>query len=115
LAAHLSTIGLKKFQSNLGSSYGFFLASAHPEQSNLRFRAGDYNVTLFIWTNTDEKPSAVTKEVLTITPFVETFLAERKEKKDSTTRIIYFQNKAHIASVTNKEPDWREHSLNSRG
>ena len=29
LAAHLSTIGLKKFQSNLGSSYGFFLASAH--------------------------------------------------------------------------------------
>jgi hypothetical protein len=79
-----------------------------PEQSNLRFRAGDYNVTLFIWTNTDEKPSAVTKEVLTITPFVETFLAERKEKKDSTTRIIYFQNKAHIASVTNKEPDWRE-------
>jgi hypothetical protein len=35
LAAHLSTIGFKKFQSNLGSSYGFFLASAHVAASAL--------------------------------------------------------------------------------
>jgi hypothetical protein len=35
LAAHLSTIGLKKFQSDLGSSYGFFLASAHVAASAL--------------------------------------------------------------------------------
>ena len=38
LAAHLSTIGLKKFQSNLGSSYGFFLASAHVAASALSGR-----------------------------------------------------------------------------
>jgi hypothetical protein len=35
LAAHLSTIGLKKFQTNLGSAYGFFLASAHVAASAL--------------------------------------------------------------------------------
>jgi hypothetical protein len=35
LAAHLSTIGLKKFQGDLGSSYGFFLASAHVAASAL--------------------------------------------------------------------------------
>jgi hypothetical protein len=35
LAAYLSAIGLKKFQSNLGTSYGFFLASAHVAASAL--------------------------------------------------------------------------------
>jgi hypothetical protein len=35
LAAHLTTIGLKKFQSNLGSAYRFFLASAHVAASTL--------------------------------------------------------------------------------
>ena len=35
LAAHLSTIGLNKFETNLGSAYGFFLASAHIAASGL--------------------------------------------------------------------------------
>jgi hypothetical protein len=35
LAAHLSTIGLNKFETNLGSAYGFFLASAHVAASGL--------------------------------------------------------------------------------
>jgi hypothetical protein len=35
LAAQLSTIGLKKFETNLGSAYGFFLAAAHVAASAL--------------------------------------------------------------------------------
>ena len=35
LAAHLSTIGLNKFETNLGSAYGFFLAAAHVAASGL--------------------------------------------------------------------------------
>jgi len=35
LAAQLSTIGLNKFETNLGSAYGFFLASAHVAASGL--------------------------------------------------------------------------------
>ena len=35
LAAQLSAIGLKKFETNLGSAYGFFLAAAHVAASAL--------------------------------------------------------------------------------
>jgi recombinational DNA repair ATPase RecF len=35
LAAHLSSVGLNKFETNLGSAYGFFLASAHVAASAL--------------------------------------------------------------------------------
>jgi hypothetical protein len=36
LAAQLSTIGLKKSETNLGSAYGFFLAAAHVAASALQ-------------------------------------------------------------------------------
>ncbi len=76
------------------------------EKPSLRFEAGTYSLTSYVWSTKQNKPDILSNETLEINSEVADILAERKRKNDPHTRILYLKDRGLIATaISEDKPD----------